>query len=340
MGIFISYRRGDSSGQAGRLYDRLVARYGHDRVFRDIDAINPGTNFAQRITEVMHSCSVLIAVIGNDWLFAADKSGFRRLDDSRDWVRVEVVTALEQKIFVIPVLVDGADMPQEDDLPEALWPLAGIEALELSEHRWDYDIGVLERALERETDVEPIGEAREGGELPGPEEDKPSARRHAGVSKKQGRISDSSAEDSEQLQEQLLDATGRYLLVRSFSDARQLSKHRPLLLVMHHAEPGAGERSALKKFRSDVLPILGPSAKANGVLLAWTNVGGSFWGRPTKMGRQLRNEGLRYVGCLLLRGGRVVATRKVGRVMGDAPQIVTAGSALLEELGQLGDTRQ
>ena len=88
--IFLSYRREDASGHAGRLYDLLAARYGTERVFMDIDAIPLGSEFAETINRAVASCDVLIALMGRDWLEAKDSDGYRRLDDPDDFVRREL----------------------------------------------------------------------------------------------------------------------------------------------------------------------------------------------------------------------------------------------------------
>jgi hypothetical protein len=153
MAVFISYRREDTAGETGRLYDHLVNRYGDDDVFRDIDAIRPGTNFVKRIGDVIESANAVVAVIGRDWLTSTDSSGRRRLDNPKDFVRVELAAALEKGTLLIPVLVQEANMPSEDDLPEALKPLASIHALEITEARWTYDVGRLVQVLDAETDL-------------------------------------------------------------------------------------------------------------------------------------------------------------------------------------------
>ena len=88
-GIFISYRRDDSAGYAGRLYDRLSAHFGADRVFMDVEGIEPGTDFVDAIERAVASCRVLIVLIGDEWLNAKDTSGRRRLDDPHDFIRLE-----------------------------------------------------------------------------------------------------------------------------------------------------------------------------------------------------------------------------------------------------------
>jgi hypothetical protein len=105
--VFISYRRGDAAYPAGRLFDRLVDRFGAGRVFEDVDSIEPGDDFAEVITATVESCAVLLAVIGPHWLAAAGQDGRRRLDDPEDFVRLEIEAALARGVRVIPVLVDG-----------------------------------------------------------------------------------------------------------------------------------------------------------------------------------------------------------------------------------------
>jgi hypothetical protein len=149
-GIFISYRREDSSGYSGRLFDRLTAQFNRDQLFMDIDAIEPGVDFVEVIERAVSSCDVLVAVIGKQWLTVTDANGRRRLDNPEDFIRLEVGTALDRGIRVIPVLVRGAEMPSSDDLPDALTSLSRRNALEISDARWDYDVGRLIEILEKD----------------------------------------------------------------------------------------------------------------------------------------------------------------------------------------------
>lgn len=121
--VFISYRRDDSADVTGRIYDRLVARMGRDRVFKDVDSIPLGVDFRASLHEAVGACDVLVAVIGPRWL-ASTAEGTRRLDDARDFVRIEIEAALQRTIPVVPVLVSGAHMPGERDLPSSLAPLS------------------------------------------------------------------------------------------------------------------------------------------------------------------------------------------------------------------------
>ena len=106
--IFISYRRDDSGGRAGRLYDHLTAHFGQGQVFMDVDAIRPDLNFVEVVEQAVGVCDGLVAVIGQEWRGASDATGALRLEDPADLVRLEIAIALERDIRVIPVLVQGA----------------------------------------------------------------------------------------------------------------------------------------------------------------------------------------------------------------------------------------
>jgi len=146
-GIFISYRRDDSAGYAGRLYDRLAAHFGADRVFMDVAGIELGTDFVTAIEQAVGSCQVLIVVIGDEWLSTTDAAGRRRLDDPHDFVRLETSVALEREIRVVPVLVGGALMPRGDELPADLKALARRQAIEISHKQWEASTRELIMAL-------------------------------------------------------------------------------------------------------------------------------------------------------------------------------------------------
>jgi tetratricopeptide (TPR) repeat protein len=156
-GVFISYRRADASGFAGRLHDSLTARFGPDRVFRDIDSIEPGTDFAERIDSSLTECGAFVVVIGKEWV--VDSAGRRRLDDPDDWVRRELEAALGRTdVLVVPALVEDAHMPAAADLPESLWPLVALQGLSISDSRWDYDV-------KRLTDVIDLATSTRGSRL-------------------------------------------------------------------------------------------------------------------------------------------------------------------------------
>jgi len=121
--IFISYRREDSADISGRISDRLVEHFGRNSVFKDVDSIPIGRDFRTHLQEAVGRCDALLVIIGKQW---CDSSvhGKRRLDDPRDHLRIEIESALARNIPVIPVLVQGALVPEEELLPESLRPLA------------------------------------------------------------------------------------------------------------------------------------------------------------------------------------------------------------------------
>lgn len=146
--VFISYRRKETPAYAGRLYDTMVARFGEDNVFMDVE-MAPGIDFVQRITEVVSGCVVLIIVMGPDWAETTEEDGGRRIDNPSDFVRLEVETGLGRpEVTPIPVLVSGARMPRREDLPEEIRGIARRNAIELSDGRWSYDVGRLMETLE------------------------------------------------------------------------------------------------------------------------------------------------------------------------------------------------
>ncbi|MEA2195042.1 MAG: hypothetical protein QOG42_1476, partial [Solirubrobacteraceae bacterium] len=146
--IFVNYRRADSAGWAGRLHDDLVARFGDDRVFRDV-RIAPGEDYADRIERVMNECEVCLVLIGRTWVSVAGPDGRRRLDDPNDLLRLEIERALTREdVRVIPVLLDGTAMPAENELPDGLRKLARRNACELTDPRWADDVRRLCNSLQ------------------------------------------------------------------------------------------------------------------------------------------------------------------------------------------------
>jgi hypothetical protein len=138
-GIFLSYRRADAAPYARLLQFQFRERFPDARVFMDLDSIEAGLDFREVIQEAVSSCAVLVALIGRQWMTLTDGKGRRRLDNPDDLVRFEVQAALERGVRVIPVLVDGAAPPQEEELPSELHKLARLNALELGYSRYEYD---------------------------------------------------------------------------------------------------------------------------------------------------------------------------------------------------------
>jgi hypothetical protein len=157
--IFISYRREDSAGHAGRINADLANRFGSKHLFFDINTISPGEDFTDAIQEAVGSCDAMVAIIGKHWLEGSD-SHIRMLDNPQDFVRLEISTAIDRKIPIIPVLIQGTRMPRPEDLPKALEAITRRQPLELSDNRWDYDIGQLNvrlhQVIPRQTDWQTI----------------------------------------------------------------------------------------------------------------------------------------------------------------------------------------
>lgn len=144
--VFISYRRDDAAGYAGRLEEALERRLGRGSTFRDVLDIPPGEDFVAAIRARLAGAQTVLVLIGPRWA-GGDTPGQRRIDDAGDFVRLEVAVALDSGTRVVPVLLPGATMPAADDLPAPLRPLAQRHALSLSDTHWDADIGRLAEAI-------------------------------------------------------------------------------------------------------------------------------------------------------------------------------------------------
>jgi len=147
--IFISYRRSDNQTMTDRIHDWLRRGLGEGAIFKDIDNIPPGRDFRGVLREATAQCSVMLVVIGKGWVDATDKNGNRRLDNPNDFVRIEIETGLQRDgIVVIPLLIDGADMPSDTQLPDSLKELAYKNAFVI--HRdpiFKHDMATLIRYL-------------------------------------------------------------------------------------------------------------------------------------------------------------------------------------------------
>jgi hypothetical protein len=234
-GIFISYRRQETAFPAGWLYDRLRDRFGPDQVFKDVDNIDPGDDFIDKITTAVGSCDVLLVLIGQEWLTITDDAGKRRLDDPEDFVRVEIKAALSRKVRVIPLLIDGAPMPRADQLPQSLARLVRRQAQELSPSRFDADanrlVGVLERTLAE-------ARAQRGAEEQARRQSEQKAR--AGADERAQR----EAEEKARVQRESEDEARREALARARREVEALAQ---------------AERESAEKARRDSEVITGPS---------------------------------------------------------------------------------
>ena len=174
-GIFVSYRRDDSQGFAGRLADDLTEMFGAELVFRDIE-IPPGSDFTDVLHRAIAASDILLVVIGRQWAPSSTRGLASRLFEATDWVRTEVEAALAQGKQLIPVLVGGARMPGPDDLPQSIAKLAWLQAVSMSDRHWDTEIEQLgehlrglcpalaERRAEGDREVTPADVLREFGE--------------------------------------------------------------------------------------------------------------------------------------------------------------------------------
>ncbi len=160
--IFICYRRDDTADVAGRVYDALARKFGARRVFKDVDAIPPGADFGNYIQKVLPTCRSFLVLIGPHWLGARDEDGARRLDNPNDWVRLEIETALATKrLEVVPVLINGANMPRAEDLPESLRPLSRLNAATIRRDPDFHDdarrlTGAIERGMRSDVSSAPV----------------------------------------------------------------------------------------------------------------------------------------------------------------------------------------
>ncbi|MEO8395949.1 MAG: uracil-DNA glycosylase family protein, partial [Chloroflexota bacterium] len=154
--IFINYRRQDSEGYVGRLFDHLTRHFDAKDVFMDVDSIPPGADFLAVLENAVAACDVFISVIGPQWVTISDEAGTRRLEHWNDFVRVEIASALKQGKMIIPVLVGQAKMPPPTALPEDLVPLARRNAIELSHNRFAYDADKLVTAIKAYAPLNPL----------------------------------------------------------------------------------------------------------------------------------------------------------------------------------------
>lgn len=147
MRVFLSYRRSDVGGYAGRLHDALVQRLGAKNVFQDVSAISPGEDFTVAVDQALDACDAVLGVIGPTWLSASTPDGQARLGQDDDYVTLELGRALERDVPVVPVLVGGARLPAAAELPEDLRQLAHRQATVLRDEAWHRDVDGLLRSL-------------------------------------------------------------------------------------------------------------------------------------------------------------------------------------------------
>jgi TIR domain len=153
--VFVNYRSEDTAHAAGRLGDELIRRFGEDRVFIDIDSLEPGIDFRKDIATAVAQTGIMLVLIGNRWLRSAD--GRKRLNDPDDVLRIEIEQALLMHVRVMPLLIDGARMPSEADLPPALQPLTRRNAMTLSARTFRRDVDDVVQRISEIIDKRVIG---------------------------------------------------------------------------------------------------------------------------------------------------------------------------------------
>ena len=146
--VFISYRRDDTGGDAGRLNDTLNQLLGPDRTFFDFEQIAPGMDFEVQLKRALGESRVLLALIGPNWEKIIDSSGKPRLEDKKDFVRMELVAALKnKKVQVVPILLNRDAIPKQDELPPVLRPITRLNAFVIRRDRWQEDVATLLKKL-------------------------------------------------------------------------------------------------------------------------------------------------------------------------------------------------
>jgi formylglycine-generating enzyme required for sulfatase activity len=235
--VFISYRRDDSAGHAGRVHDRLELEFGRDLLFMDVDAVPLGMNFIKILDEAVAKCDALLAVIGPNWLDLRDKDGNRRLDDPHDYVRIEIAAALQRDIPVIPVLLDGAEIPRVDQLPKDIEELALRNGLYVRHASFHNDMDRLIAGLRA-----PLGQL----DAPVPEARRSSTQERAGLSTAERRVAAGAAE-----QQQGASASAPWLRPATIAFGTVLVLAGAIFgLVIVKAPPGSSSRPPISPMQS------------------------------------------------------------------------------------------
>lgn len=154
--IFINYRKDDSSWNALALYNELLKYFPKESIFKDFNTIRPGDDFVESIQKALSNCNVLLVVMSKNWLEVKDKHGNRRISDPDDLVRIEIATAIERNIQVIPVLFDNIPMPTGTELPDNLRSLPRRQFVEIETTRFEADVKKLAEAIKELMPDQPI----------------------------------------------------------------------------------------------------------------------------------------------------------------------------------------
>jgi hypothetical protein len=302
-GIFVSYRRDETTPYAGWLADRLGATLGQQNVFRDIGSIEPGMDFVEAIERALGVCAVMLVLIGRSWATALKE---REQPGQEDYTRLEVATALKRdNVRVIPVLVQEALMPRAEELPEDLVSLRRRQAVALHDTNWESDVAYLIAQVEK---IIGSGEER----------------------------TSEAAESSESTILQSLEwvdrpDTGIVYIVSTFAEIELLCNKGKVLLFTGRAGEGSGERNLLNKLLTNVLPQIAPIATSQGVIVCLSNIGGLF--SLSDLAEYLQKRGLRFSSfsraCFLFQDGRILKYKKAS--VSDDKDMIKAAQELLED---------
>lgn len=145
--IFINYRRGESLKDAQHLATLLANRFGEKHIFLDVRGIDGGEHWLHTLEKQVAASEVMVALIGKGWIDVKDEEGNRRLDNPNDFVRFEIAQALQRDIPVLPVLLDGAQVPRIAQLPQDMMALSLFQAMPLRTESVVQDAEAIARRL-------------------------------------------------------------------------------------------------------------------------------------------------------------------------------------------------
>ena len=145
--IFINYRRLESLKDADHLHTQLLRHFRAKSLFIDRHGIEGGKDWLHELERQVASSDAMLALIGRDWVGIKNERGLRRIDNETDFVRFEIAEALRRNIPILPVLIDGAQMPRPEQLPPNLLLLTRPQAMLLRSESFKEDADRIAAAL-------------------------------------------------------------------------------------------------------------------------------------------------------------------------------------------------
>jgi hypothetical protein len=131
--IYISYRRGDSRPEAKKIWKILSDEFGDENVLFDVSNLSSYTKFYTQLEIALQVCHILLVIIGPDWMTIRDERGNLKIRNYGDYVQIEIRSFLfSQNKKILPVLVGGATMPAQSDLPTTLQGLETMQPFTIS----------------------------------------------------------------------------------------------------------------------------------------------------------------------------------------------------------------